>query len=40
MIKVSELGAQGTLQEIISITNVDGEGAERADVHGICVRWL
>ena len=38
VIKVSELGAQGTLESVVPITNVDAEGIERADVHGIRVR--
>ena len=39
VIQVTEGGRSGTLETIVPISNIDASGVERADSHGIRVRW-
>jgi hypothetical protein len=38
VIEVTELGAQGALTSVVPIQNIDADGVEHADAHGIRVR--
>jgi hypothetical protein len=38
VVKVKKHGARGVLKSVVPIHNIDADGIERADAHGIRVR--